>query len=297
MKYAILLLFLSFNFFISCSERKRDNEGGVSQVNILQNVPDQILEIIEILDDKIFDYTNTTSNKNRDSQAYYYADQNGTILSRIINNGNEIIIRKHLQRFQIYPSTRRPYINEINVFDEHNTNSNILFVLQGGDFVNTLEIAFIVNSEYNSESNWIKIEDDNGRIGWLDMDLNFDPYFEGTGSFVETIFTSEKEWTVIMLQGGLSYWETIDIRDKPGFMDSTVIFQLVNENREQLGIRYNAITRETDNINGRRPDHWLRITDSIGRVGWMFGGDGSLEGGGPKYDFPENIVHFMFNLP
>lgn len=83
-----------------------------------------------------------------------------------------------------------------------------------------------------SESNWIKMEVGDGQVGWLDMDWTVDPYEDRRGAILETIKTKDRWWTVLKGDYGLAYWETLNVRDKPGITDSTVLFKLFNENNE-----------------------------------------------------------------
>jgi hypothetical protein len=78
------------------------------------------------------------------------------------------LVRKHEQRFSIYPSTMRPY-NEsyITAYEEPNKNSQKLFVLKDGDYLNTLQLVSIKKFSTNRSSNWVKIKDENNRIGWV----------------------------------------------------------------------------------------------------------------------------------
>jgi uncharacterized protein YxeA len=218
---------------------------------------------------------------------YYYANGNGTIITKTIENGYEITIRKHEQRFPVHP------YGKISVYENWYSHQS-LFELTDGDFVTTSQVAFIKKVSAEEAFNWVKITDDQGRISWLNMNHPVDPYRDGNGAFLETIVSGSRTWTVIRLQGGLSYFETINVYEKPG-SDSVVLFQLLNEDGDQLSIEYSAITKETDDYSQQNP--WVKITDNQGKTGWMFGGDGSTERGGPKYYFPENMIGFYFNLP
>jgi hypothetical protein len=63
----------------------------------------------------------------------------------------------------------------------------------------------MINSSDRSESNWVKIIDDKNQTSWLDMNDSWGPYKNGNGAFLETIETSDRAWTVIKLNAGLSY--------------------------------------------------------------------------------------------
>ena len=225
---------------------------------------------------------------------YNYDNGNGTILKQYSENGNRIIIRKHEQRFSIEPSSMPPYgVNEIIVYENPDINSKQLFKLKNGDFINTLEVANI-----NNQSNWIKMKDDNNRIGWLDMNDRFDRYSDGIWTIIEKVTINGKNWTVRKLTGGVSVYETLNVRNKPGIIGTTVLFKLipVRENYSPVSVTILAITEETDSIDGII-DHWVYIKDEQNRSGWIFGGYTDVDRGGPKFRTPNNQIWFNFNLP
>ena len=266
-------VFIVFFIFSSCGIIKKHNESTVSE-NI-------IVEIIE------------NNEATSEVQLFYYSGGNGTILSHTIENGNEIIIRRHLQRFRVFLGMWFPCEERLIVFEKPSSNSNTLFQLDDGSYVNTLQVANVVNLLDNSISNWVKIKDDIGRTGWLDMNTRLDPYRDGNGAFLETIRTGNKEWTVIKVNDPLAVfasWSTVDIRDKPGLTDSTVIFQWVNENNVRSNVRALAITREVDIVNGRS-GHWVRIIDNEERVGWIFHRNHRWR---PNTLIPEGRIEFPF---
>jgi hypothetical protein len=221
---------------------------------------------------------------------FNYENGNGTILDVFVENGKKIEIRRHESRFAIYP------YGEITAFSRPYTDSDRLFRLKDGDYVNTLEVACVINISDNLESNWVKIINDNNQSGWLDMNDTWGPYKNGNGAFVERIIVKDREWTIIKLNSGFSYWGTVNVHDKPGITDSTIVFKLINENMQQFSITSSEITRESDTIDGIT-DYWVKIKDEQGRTGWVFGGYITVERGGPKYHTPENDVEFRFNLP
>jgi hypothetical protein len=73
---------------------------------------------------------------------------------------------------------------------------------------------------------------------------------------------------------------------------TTVLFKLIPENKDQqINVSTLAITEELDIIDGIK-DHWVKIKDGKGRIGWIFGGYATVERGGPKYYIPDNTVYF-----
>jgi hypothetical protein len=230
---------------------------------------------------------------------YNYDNGNGTVLlNEYSENGNRIVIRKHEQRFSIEPSSMPPYgVNEIIVYENTDKTSKQLFKLKDGDYVNTLQVANIKNISGNI-SNWIKIIDDNNRTGWLDMDDKWDRYSDGIWSIVERIIINGKKWTVRKLEGRVSVYETLNVRNKPGTVETMVLFQLIpiQKNHSPVNVTILAITEETDLIDGKT-DHWVYIKDDQNRTGWVFGGYTDVDRGGPKFRTPNNQIRFNFNLP
>jgi hypothetical protein len=301
----IFFVLMACLFLLGCN-KKNDNENigfiDINEVKVKEEmkIEEQIIEEVPVIIKK------KIKSEADDITEYNYADGNGTILDKFIENDKKVTIRKHISRFQIWPS------GEITAFAKPYADSDKLFNLKDRDYVNTLEVAYVIDLSDDSESSWVKIQDDNNRIGWLDMDDPRDPYRNGNGAFLEKIITKDKEWTIIKLVAGLSYWETLEVRDRPGITDSSVLFKLENESRKQFSVGFSAITKETDTIDTIKTirtsdatvdvintltDHWLKIEDDAGRIGWIFGGYCSAERGGPKYNTPEEIVEFMFNLP
>jgi hypothetical protein len=230
---------------------------------------------------------------------FNYDNGNGTILNQFYDSGNRITVRKHEQRFSVYPSSMRPYdINEIVAYENYDKNSRQLFKLKNGDYINTLQVANIKKSATGVDENWVKIMDDNNRIGWLDMDDQWDRYSDGIWSIIEKFTINGRNWTVRKLGGGVSVYETLNVRNKPGTIGTTVLFQLIpiRQNHTPVSVTILAITEEKDSIDDKT-DHWLYIKDEQNRIGWIFGGYTTVDRGGPKLRTPNNQISFNFNLP
>ena len=223
---------------------------------------------------------------------YNYANGNGTILSQFIEYGNQITIRKHKQRFSIYP------YGEIIAYECPNINSSELFRLKNRNFVNSIEIAFIQNLEdANKSSSWIKIRDDDNRIGWLIMDHIGDLYRDGYWSILESIIVNGRDWTIRKLYGSMGTGEVLNVRDNPGINGTSVLFQIIpTYQNPDVFVTILAITEETDTIDGRT-SYWVKIKDEQNKIGWVFGGYAGSYRGGPIFRIPEEEIYFNFNLP
>jgi len=223
---------------------------------------------------------------------YNYANGNGTIISQTAKYGNLIIIRKHEQRFSVYPGTE----NYITAYDDPNINSRKLFILNNGDYVNTLQVAFIKNLSTGISSNWIKIKTDDNKTGWLDMDDAWDRYADGIWAILEIINVNNRKWTIRKLHGGLTIYTVLNVRNEPGVNGTDVLFQINGNSRKAIPVTILAITEEPDVIDGKN-DYWVKIKDENDRIGWIFGGYADVDRGGPKYRTPDELISFNFNLP
>jgi hypothetical protein len=88
----------------------------------------------------------------------------------------------------------------------------------------------------------------------------------------------------------VSVWKTINLYDKPGFIGTKIISQIVPIRNDgwTFFLEITAATEETETIDGNT-DRWLK-TNYNGIEGWIFGGYVDVERGGPKYYIPENII-------
>lgn len=220
-----------------------------------------------------------------------YANGNGTIIETKTDGETKWIRRKHDQRIQIGDLS----INErlIVYNDPLSGNNTELFRLKLDDNITITEVISEEDIKNDVRKIWLKISTAQGNIGWINIG-DRDPYEDNRWSIMEIITTNGKQWTVRKQESTLSIWETLKVRDKPG-LGSTVLFDLIpllpqDNNGWTFFVDGFAITEETDTINGRK-DHWVKIIDKQGRSGWIFGDDGGLERGGPKYLTPEEIVY------
>ena len=223
---------------------------------------------------------------------YNYANGNGTILRQYFENGYEITLRKHEDRFSICP------YGEIIAFAQPFIDSDKLFSLKDGDYVNTMQVANLKNISTGNISNWVLIRDENNRIGWLDMNTQTDSYRNGIWSIVEKMNFNGRNWTVRKMEGGVNIYETLNVRNNPGIIGTNILFQFIPTQRanKYINVTILAITEETDTIDGIT-DFWLYVRDDENRTGWIFGGYTNVERGGPKYRNPNSQIRFYFNLP
>jgi hypothetical protein len=174
-------------------------------------------------------------------------------------------------------------------------NRKVIYPLKLKDYINITQVAETVYAdEYYV---FLKVRTDNDVTGWLLFEKQtYDyakfgaPYFKNRWEITERITIREKTWTVRKMTGGMvSVWEVLNIRDKPGLVDTKVISQIIPPQKyPQVNLEVSEMTEESETIDGRT-DRWLKIAYQ-GIEGWIFGGYATVERGGPKYHIPESII-------
>ena len=143
---------------------------------------------------------------------------------------------------------------------------------------------------------WYNIKSDTME-GWICIYSGYtaffrDPYFDNRYEILEVIESAGKKWTVRSLNGVVSIYVNLRIRDKPGTSGTNVVYTIRpgTTDPRQTTVDVIAITEEREKIDGKN-DYWIKI--SYGDLtGWIFGGYAASERGGPKYDIPEYMVDF-----
>lgn len=285
---SIFIFFVIFVLFLGCESRKNNTNNGSlnndegQKTEVIEQIP--LIPMEETLeDDNVFQYN--------------YADGNGTILKIEYIDHLRWIYRKHEQ---IIPNEH----GKLSVLDR--PDGTEIFLLDE-KIINIFELALEENS-FNKKI-WLKIKNDEEKEGWI-CGYGSDPYSDGSGASIEIINTANKNWTVIKLPNQKLYAVNgLNVRDKPGLIDTKVLFQF-NYNGEQFSFEYYddmrvdvlAMTKEKDTVDDEslqlwdRTYSWIKIRARNGLEGWVFGGylDVWVRGGAPKIVTPEDIVSFMF---
>jgi len=227
------------------------------------------------------------------SQTNDYGYGNGSIIEIKTIQNMKYIRRIHNQRILIGDLSRP---ERLIVYNDPSLRNNIeLFRLKIDDYINILEIIReknIINKEYKI---WIKISTDQGNIGWLRMGGysnevgDTDPYENNRWTIIERIEINDINWTVRRQEFYLFTLYTLNVRNIPGIYESVVLYKML----PYQWVRGFAVTEETDTIDGLT-NHWVRVQDIRGRVGWIFAGYLSTESGGPTILTPENIIYMRF---
>jgi hypothetical protein len=229
------------------------------------------------------------------SQSNNYANGNGTIIEIKTDGNIKWVIRKHIQSIKIDYSSRN--IN-LNIYDRPELeNGTIIGEVNLNDNINITQVAEVtIADEYHY---WVNVTTDNNINGWIFCGkyeykyAQFSiPYFAGGWEILEYINIGGKSWTIRrMVYQHVAVWEALNIRDKPGLVDTKVISRIIPpENTSPLvNLIVTEATEEMETIDGIT-DRWLKINYQ-GVEGWIFGGYTSVERGGPKYHTPENIIY------
>ena len=224
------------------------------------------------------------------SQSNNYAGRNGTILD-VKNNGNsKLVIRKHIQSFQL-GNLAKEY--NLILYDNPSMGAVRIGRINIGDYININKVAEEISVEDNI-SVWLFIND----AGWI-LFGNFNnlytkysvPYYEDRWSIIESIDLNNRKWTVRkMVSQYVAVEEVLNIRDKPGLAGTKVISKIVppKEGNPVVNQEVSAVTEEVEKIDNKT-DRWLKIVYQ-GVEGWIFGGYTHVERGGPKYWIPEYII-------
>ena len=233
-------------------------------------------------------------NINLFSQTNNYNNGNGTIIEIKTFNNQQWEIRKHIQKIQIGNLARK---HNMPIYENHSQQSKIIYELKLDDYINISQIAQTnIGEQFYI---WLKIDMDNNTSGWLffgeyssTKECSDIPYLNNRWEILYYISTN-RTWTIRkMLVQGISVWEELNIRNKPGVIDTTVISKIVPPINQlpQVNLEILEATEETETIDGRN-DRWLKIRYN-GIEGWIFGGYTGTARGGPKYYLPESIIAF-----
>jgi len=227
-----------------------------------------------------------------------YNNGNGTIISESSSHDKKIVIRKCI--FEVIIGDLLEEHNRI-IFDAYVDGKEIT-ELKDNDKVTVLEICTIEyfdkpKDEWGNTQGelWCKIQKSEV-IGWIHTRLKYlgkytDPYYNNRYEILGYIENRGRIWTVRTMDQTISVWNEIIVRDNPGF-DGEKIFvlhELKKEGGQQENYTVVAMTEEAETINGLN-DYWLKIEYIPGKYGWIYGGDASVERGGPKYYIPDWTV-------
>ena len=227
-----------------------------------------------------------------------YPTQNGNIIERKIENNAEITIRRHEQ--QIITYLFREFT--LSVYNEPYKNSNIIYIIEEDELiVYTSQILTKIYPNIKENEVWLKVLVA-GNQGWIDLTNQYydnpakaDPYWNNNGMVSEVFIVNGRTWTSLISGFNPVFYvltadARLNVRNKPGQVGSEIIFQLNFYDEVEVL----EITLEKETI-GDRTSNWMKIKDTNGRIGWVFGGFIGFEAGGGWWEqLPENRVGMRF---
>jgi hypothetical protein len=229
------------------------------------------------------------------SQSNNYANGNGAIIEIKTDGNIKWIFRKHIQSVKIGDLARD---ENLSIYEKLELeNGTIIGKLDLNDNINITQVAEVVIA--NDCYYWLNITTNNNITGWL-FGGKYEhtyaqfrvPYYADRWEILEKVNVGRKIWTIRkMIYQIVAVWEVLNIRDKPGLVDTKIISKIIppENGNPQVNLDVTEATEERETIDGIT-DRWLKI-NYHGFDGWIFGGYASVERGGPKYYTPENIIN------
>ena len=228
--------------------------------------------------------------------SFFYAGNNGTIISETKSNKETVLVRKHVQTVEIGENIedfQREIHSGINQKD-------IIGILKENDLIDVSEIWYIISKSGKNTDIWLKINFKN-TIGFIlyedgqklkENSLSIDPYRDGNWELLEKF---DDGWTSRKVKQSLAVYgesDEIELRSRPGSKNSTVISLIPRSERKgngQVNLEVEAVTEETEKKKGG--ERWVRVTWN-GISGWVYAAPLQAERGGPKIWTPENILEW-----
>ncbi|GMO62701.1 MAG: hypothetical protein Ta2A_09520 [Treponemataceae bacterium] len=232
------------------------------------------------------------------SQTNDYANGNGTIIDTKTFGNVQWTIRKHIQNVKIGNLAKK---DNLIIYDMPSLNftGKIIGNLKLNDNITVKQVA--ETEVHDTYFSWLLITVKNIE-GWIFFGKSdskrasyFAPYYRNRWEIVNTIEINNKVWrSRKILDQILAVWEVLNIRDKPGVVNTNIISKIIpSESNPQVNVIVIEATEERERIDNI-DDRWLKIRHN-NIEGWIFGGYASAERGGPKYYTPEALIDFGLN--
>ena len=222
-----------------------------------------------------------------------YEGGDGTVIERHTEGDIEIVTRIFKQSYNTgdySDSTCRLFLHTV---PDRNTPYD--FFCDDKKFTCSLMQVKTNHTAQKTEC-WVKIVTVSGKAGWLYVG-NRDPYKDNNWIVVGTIHCNGTDMKLRKYENYFSCQRKTPAYDRPSFKNSTVVWTAEEtEDNRQINLRSLFVTDETYGSKYGK-EHWVKVTDSYGRVGWMFGEALSIERGGFKYHNPQDLVAYAFWEP
>jgi hypothetical protein len=221
-----------------------------------------------------------------------YDGGNGTVIDKKENGARVEILRQFDQTF-LAKDYRES--DERNLYSNHDRKSIVYSFKKDSDekFVSSQLWVSMDASGKNVEC-WIEVTTTSNNVGWLFVG-NQDPYEDGNWLSIGTITIGEKTLHLRKYTHWFSTNRGERAYDRPSLEGATVVWRAERtKENDQINLTPLEITEET--FPGKYwSEHWVKVKDSYGRIGWLPGDSLSIERGGFMYLSPENIVKYAFS--
>lgn len=281
-----LLFSLTFLLLFGCPSRK--GEMAIPNVVIAsQNTPDQMSQVAEHYSVKKSELVDRTAPEEHFAKPSY-DNGNGTVLSFSEANGKKMWRRKFIDTIDV---ETYEFADKQFLYTEPDSEK-IVCKFQNKDKLSSSEVFVIVSEKSKATECWIKVTDGNRHEGWVYVGSD-DPYFNSNWAIIGSVETEGNRQLLRRYSGIFSTWGTQAAYNEPSTSGKILWHTLRTDGNDQINLTAICVTDKT--YQGKYfLDHWVKVEDSYGRIGWLPGDALDVERGGPKYITPEAVVEHAF---
>jgi len=217
-----------------------------------------------------------------------YGNGNGTVLSYSEMGGKKIWKRKFVDviSVQTYEFTDRQFL-----YAEPD-GQKVVCAFFNDIKLTTVEMRVVQSDNPKSTECWLKVTDTAGHEGWVYVGAE-DPYLNDNWAIVGSVQADGKKLLLRKYNSEFSVWEPQAAYDEPSTSGTVLWHSLRTDSNSQINFDAICVTDET--YQGKYfSEHWVKVKDSYGRIGWFPGDTLEVERGGPKYLTPEAMVERSF---
>lgn len=220
-----------------------------------------------------------------------YRQGNGTVLSYAESPGRKVWTRRFIDKIKVETAN---LLNTNALYAEPGQKTFVGF-LKGGTWITSSEMTVVENDDKKSVDCWIKVVDADRKEGWLYLGSE-DPYSSDNWAIIGSIKVEGKSLLLRKYTGRFDLWETQAATNAPSASGTVIWHPQPTDDNAQINFDALEVTDETH--QGKYfPEHWVKVKDTYGRIGWLPGDSLGVERGGPKYLSPEAIVESKFHEP
>ena len=284
----IVFLIFFFVMLLSCQRKESltaivtDDKTAIKNKSMNE---DELISHYSVTEDERIDKTIEEIH----TDAYFLANENGTLITERPFHSEIMYKRVFIKEFEInqycYPKIRNVY--EKYTFDSGSTllpdniviKSSVLLVLKDG----------------KTSKCWLNVEYDTNKSGWIFLGIE-DPYRYDNWAVIGKLEADNKIIFLRKYTGSFSVGRNEPAYDMPSSNGNIVWYTERTDDNDQINLSALCVTNDT--FQGDYTDeHWVKVKDSYGRIGWFPGNVLDVERGGPKYLSPENLISSSFYEP